>query len=45
MASCSSPALVRGSSAHHVERALGEARELGVRDTVERLWHALGGPR
>ena len=27
-----------------LERALGEARELGVRDTVERLWHALGGP-
>jgi len=27
-----------------LERALGELRQLGVRDTVERLWDTLGGP-
>ena len=27
-----------------LEQALAELRPLGVRDTVERLWHALGGP-
>ena len=27
-----------------LEQALAELRLLGVRDTVERLWHSLGGP-
>ena len=27
-----------------LDRALDELRQLGVRETVERLWHSLGGP-
>ena len=27
-----------------LDRALGELRQLGIRDTVERVWHSLGGP-
>ena len=45
-ATCSDPTPLRASCARWqgLEQALAELRLLGVRDTVERLWHALGGP-
>jgi ATP-dependent exoDNAse (exonuclease V) beta subunit len=33
-----------GATLHVLETALEETRTLGLRDAVERAWHALGGP-